>query len=924
MTDSKNSFNAKSTLRVGDKSYDYFALSAVPGMEKLPYSLKVLGENLLRTEDGANITADHIEAIAGWDPTAEPSIEIQFTPARVLMQDFTGVPCVVDLATMREAVKTLGGDPDKVNPLNPAEMVIDHSVIIEAFGTATALKQNVEIEYERNEERYQFLRWGAENFSNFRVVPPGTGIVHQVNIEYLARVVFDNEGLAYPDTCIGTDSHTTMENGLGILGWGVGGIEAEAAMLGQPVSMLIPKVVGFKLTGEIPAGATATDVVLTITEMLREHGVVQKFVEFYGNGVKSIPLANRATIGNMSPEFGSTCAIFPIDEETIKYLHLTGRPQEQIDLVEAYAKAQGLWLEQDAPEAKYSEYLELDLSTVVPSIAGPKRPQDRILLSEAKEAFRRDLPNYCNDTETLPATTLTGTFEANYNSSRPGKGESAAEGAEGRLSHPVTIASPQGGEYTVDHGMVAIASITSCTNTSNPSVMVGAGLIARKAAAKGLKAKPWVKTICAPGSQVVDGYYQRADLWKDLEALGFYLSGFGCASCIGNSGPLPDEVSAAINEYDLTATAVLSGNRNFEGRISPDVKMNYLASPIMVIAYAIAGTMDFDFATQPLGQDQDGNDVFLTDIWPSTEEIEATMASAISRELYEADYADVFKGDKQWQELDIPTGKTFAWNEDSTYIRKAPYFDGMTMEPQPVTDIHGARVLAKLGDSVTTDHISPASSIKPGTPAAQYLDANGVARKDYNSLGSRRGNHEVMMRGTFANIRLQNQLVDIAGGYTRDFTQEGGPQAFVFDACENYKAAGIPLVVLGGKEYGTGSSRDWAAKGTNLLGVKAVITESFERIHRSNLIGMGVIPLQFPAGESHESLGLDGTETFDITGIEQLNSGVTPETVHVTATKESGDVVEFDAVVRIDTPGEADYYRNGGILQYVLRNMAKS
>ena len=924
MTDSKNSFNAKSTLRVGDKTYDYFALSAVPGMEKLPYSLKVLGENLLRTEDGANITADHIEAIAGWDPTAEPSIEIQFTPARVLMQDFTGVPCVVDLATMREAVKTLGGDPDKVNPLNPAEMVIDHSVIIEAFGTASALKQNVEIEYERNEERYQFLRWGAENFSNFRVVPPGTGIVHQVNIEYLARVVFDNEGLAYPDTCIGTDSHTTMENGLGILGWGVGGIEAEAAMLGQPVSMLIPKVVGFKLTGEIPAGATATDVVLTITEMLREHGVVQKFVEFYGNGVKSIPLANRATIGNMSPEFGSTCAIFPIDEETIKYLHLTGRPQEQIDLVEAYAKAQGLWLEQDAPEAKYSEYLELDLSTVVPSIAGPKRPQDRILLSEAKEAFRRDLPNYCNDTETLPATTLTGTFEANYNSSRPGNGESAAEGAQGRLSHPVTITSPQGGEYTVDHGMVAIASITSCTNTSNPSVMVGAGLIARKAAAKGLKAKPWVKTICAPGSQVVDGYYQRADLWKDLEALGFYLSGFGCASCIGNSGPLPDEVSAAINEYDLTATAVLSGNRNFEGRISPDVKMNYLASPIMVIAYAIAGTMDFDFATQPLGQDQDGNDVFLTDIWPSTEEIEETMASAISRELYEADYADVFKGDKQWQELDIPTGKTFAWNEDSTYIRKAPYFDGMTMEPQPVTDIHGARVLAKLGDSVTTDHISPASSIKPGTPAAQYLDANGVARKDYNSLGSRRGNHEVMMRGTFANIRLQNQLVDIAGGYTRDFTQEGGPQAFVFDACENYKAAGIPLVVLGGKEYGTGSSRDWAAKGTNLLGVKAVITESFERIHRSNLIGMGVIPLQFPAGESHESLGLDGTETFDITGIEQLNSGVTPETVHVTATKESGDVVEFDAVVRIDTPGEADYYRNGGILQYVLRNMAKS
>ena len=924
MTESKNSFNAKQQLVVGDKSYDYFALSAVPGMEKLPYSLKVLGENLLRTEDGANITADHIEAIANWDPSAEPSIEIQFTPARVLMQDFTGVPCVVDLATMREAVKTLGGDPDKVNPLNPAEMVIDHSVIVEAFGFDRALEKNVEIEYDRNEERYQFLRWGAENFSNFRVVPPGTGIVHQVNIEYLARVVFDNEGLAYPDTCIGTDSHTTMENGLGILGWGVGGIEAEAAMLGQPVSMLIPKVVGFKLTGEIPAGVTATDVVLTITEMLRDHGVVQKFVEFYGNGVKSIPLANRATIGNMSPEFGSTCAIFPIDEETTKYLHLTGRSEEQIALVEAYAKAQGMWLEQDAPEAQYSEYLELDLGTVVPSIAGPKRPQDRILQSESKAQFRKDLPNYCPDQGVYEPVTLDYEVSTDYNSSAAGHGESLAVTAEGRASRPVVVKSPKGGEFTLDHGMVAIASITSCTNTSNPSVMVGAGLIARKANEKGLKAKPWVKTICAPGSQVVDGYYQRADLWKDLEALGFYLSGFGCASCIGNSGPLPDEISKAINDYDLTATAVLSGNRNFEGRISPDVKMNYLASPIMVIAYAIAGTMDFDFATEPLGQDQDGNDVFLKDVWPSTEEIEETIASCISRELYEADYADVFKGDKQWQELDIPTGKTFAWDESSTYIRKAPYFDGMTMEVAPVTDIKGARVLAKLGDSVTTDHISPASSIKPGTPAAQYLDENGVARQDYNSLGARRGNHEVMMRGTFANIRLANQLVDVTGGYTLDFTQEGNPQAFIFDACQNYKAAGIPLVVLGGKEYGTGSSRDWAAKGTNLLGVKAVITESFERIHRSNLIGMGVIPLQFPEGESHESLGLDGHEVFDITGIEELNNGVTPKTVHVTATKADGSVVEFDAVVRIDTPGEADYYRNGGILQYVLRNMAKS
>ncbi|WJZ02684.1 aconitate hydratase AcnA [Corynebacterium freiburgense] len=924
MTESKNSFNAKSTLKVGEKSYDYFALSAVPGMEKLPYSLKVLGENLLRTEDGANITTEHIEAIANWDPSAEPSIEIQFTPARVLMQDFTGVPCVVDLATMREAVKTLGGDPDKVNPLNPAEMVIDHSVIIEAFGSSDALAKNVDIEYERNEERYQFLRWGSKAFSNFRVVPPGTGIVHQVNIENLARVVFDNDGLAYPDTCIGTDSHTTMENGLGILGWGVGGIEAEAAMLGQPVSMLIPRVVGFKLTGEIPAGVTATDVVLTITEMLRKHGVVQKFVEFYGSGVKAVPLANRATIGNMSPEFGSTCAMFPIDEQTTKYMRLTGRSEEQIALVEAYAKAQGMWLDENTPEAEYSEYLELDLSTVVPSIAGPKRPQDRILQSEAKAQFRKDLPNYLGEDGTFEPAKLGEPGEANYNSSRAGHGESAAEGAEGRASRPVVVSSPRGGDYTLDHGMVAIASITSCTNTSNPSVMIGAGLIARKANEKGLKAKPWVKTICAPGSQVVDGYYKRADLWKDLEALGFYLAGFGCTTCIGNSGPLPEEVSKAINEYDLTATAVLSGNRNFEGRISPDVKMNYLASPIMVIAYAIAGTMDFDFETQPLGQDQDGNDVFLKDIWPSTEEIEETIESAISRELYEADYADVFLGDEQWQNLPTPEGKTFAWDESSTYIRKAPYFDGMTMDPEPVTDIKGARVLAKLGDSVTTDHISPASSIKPGTPAAQYLDENGVARQDYNSLGSRRGNHEVMMRGTFANIRLQNQLVDIAGGYTRDFTQEGGPQAFIFDACQNYKAAGIPLVVLGGKEYGTGSSRDWAAKGTNLLGVKAVITESFERIHRSNLIGMGVIPLQFPEGESHESLGLDGTETFNIEGIEELNNGVTPATVHVTATKEDGSKIEFDAVVRIDTPGEADYYRNGGILQFVLRNMAKS
>ena len=938
VTESLNSFDTKKTLDVNGKEYTYFDITAVEGLEKLPYSLKVLAENLLRTEDGKNVTEEHIKALANWDPEAEPETEIQFTPARVLMQDFTGVPCVVDLATMREAVSALGGSPDQVNPLNPAEMVIDHSVITEAFGSADALEKNVEIEYQRNEERYQFLRWGAENFSNFKVVPPGTGIVHQVNIEYLSRVVFDNDGLAYPDTCIGTDSHTTMENGLGILGWGVGGIEAEAAMLGQPVSMLIPKVVGFKLTGDIPAGVTATDVVLTITQMLRQHGVVQKFVEFYGNGVKSTPLANRATIGNMSPEFGSTAAMFPIDEETIKYLELTGRPQEQIDRVEAYAKAQTMWLEQDGVEPKFSEYLELDLSTVVPSIAGPKRPQDRILQSEAKEQFRKDLGNYTTDEVLVDESSAAAkrmTSESGIvadgddvtgglNYSRAGKGESAAAGAVGRQSNPVIVESPNGGEYTLDHGMVAIASITSCTNTSNPSVMIGAGLIARKAAELGLESKPWVKTICAPGSQVVDGYFRRADLWKDLEAMGFYLSGFGCTSCIGNSGPLPDEISDAINEHDLAATAVLSGNRNFEGRISPDVKMNYLASPIMVIAYAIAGTMDFDFETQALGQDKDGNDVFLKDIWPSTEEIEATIQEAISREMYEADYADVFKGDDAWRNLNVPEGETFKWDEDSTYIRKAPYFDGMEAEPAPVEDIKGARVLVKLGDSVTTDHISPASAIKPGTPAAQYLDAHGVDRVDYNSLGSRRGNHEVMVRGTFANIRLANQLVDITGGYTLDFTKEDAPQSFIYDASVNYQEAGIPLVVLGGKEYGSGSSRDWAAKGTNLLGVKAVIVESFERIHRSNLIGMGVVPLQFPAGESHESLGLDGHETFDIEGLEELNNGTTPKTLKVTATKDSGEKVEFDATVRIDTPGEADYFRHGGILQYVLRQMVKS
>lgn len=930
--DSVNSFGARDTLKVGDNSYEIYRLDAVPGTEKLPYSLKVLAENLLRTEDGSNITKDHIEAIANWDPEADPSVEIQFTPARVIMQDFTGVPCIVDLATMREAVGDLGGDPDKVNPLAPADLVIDHSVIADLFGTANAFERNVEIEYERNGERYQFLRWGQGAFNDFKVVPPGTGIVHQVNIEYLASVVMERDGVAYPDTCVGTDSHTTMENGLGVLGWGVGGIEAEAAMLGQPVSMLIPRVVGFKLSGERPTGVTATDVVLTVTEMLRKHGVVGKFVEFYGEGVAEVPLANRATLGNMSPEFGSTAAIFPIDEVTIDYLRMTGRSEEQLALVEAYAKEQGMWHDPER-EPKFSEYIELDLSDVVPSIAGPKRPQDRIALSDAKTAFRKDIHNYVEENMPVEHSKLDEAVEESFPASDPAVlsfddndavEPSAAVGANGRPSKPVEVRSDERGEFILDHGAVAIAAITSCTNTSNPEVMLGAALLAKNAVEKGLTSKPWVKTTMAPGSQVVTDYYDKAGLWPYLEKLGFYLVGYGCTTCIGNSGPLSDEISKAINDNDLSVTAVLSGNRNFEGRINPDVKMNYLASPPLVIAYALAGTMDFDFETDCLGTDKDGNEVFLKDIWPSQKDINDTIASAINQEMFVKNYADVFKGDDRWRNLPTPSGNTFEWADDSTYVRKPPYFDGMPPEPEPVTDISGARVLALLGDSVTTDHISPAGSIKPGTPAAQYLDEHGIDKKDYNSYGSRRGNHEVMIRGTFANIRLRNQLLDdVSGGYTRDFTN-GGEQAFIYDAAQNYAAQDIPLVVLGGKEYGSGSSRDWAAKGTSLLGVRAVITESFERIHRSNLIGMGVIPLQFPEGESASSLKLDGTETFDISGIEALNDGKTPKTVHVTATKEDGKKVEFDAVVRIDTPGEADYYRNGGILQYVLRNMLKS
>ncbi|WZO52003.1 aconitate hydratase [Microbacterium sp. LWH7-1.2] len=939
-----DSFGAKSTLTVGSTDYEIFRIDTVAGYEKLPFSLKVLLENLLRTEDGANVTKEQIQALGSWNPDAEPDTEIQFTPARVVMQDFTGVPCIVDLATMREAVTALGGDPSKINPLSPAEMVIDHSVIADLFGREDALERNVEIEYERNGERYQFLRWGQTAFDDFKVVPPGTGIVHQVNIEHLAKVIYDRQvnGVlrAYPDTCVGTDSHTTMVNGLGVLGWGVGGIEAEAAMLGQPVSMLIPRVVGFKLTGSIPAGVTATDVVLTITDMLRKHGVVGKFVEFYGEGVASVPLANRATIGNMSPEFGSTAAMFPIDDVTLDYLRLTGRDEDAVALVEAYAKEQALWHD-PARELVFSEYMELDLGTVVPSIAGPKRPQDRILLSEAKSQFEKDIVNYATASTSDDIVDLESkhSFPASDPGAVPGEEEPTTRpvhinsGAPASASKPVKVTTPDGEAYILDNGAVTLAAITSCTNTSNPSVMIAAGLLAKKAVDKGLKRKPWVKTTLGPGSKVVTDYYEKSGLDKALEGLDFFTVGYGCTICIGNSGPLIEEVSAAINDNDLAVTAVLSGNRNFEGRISPDVKMNYLASPPLVVAYALAGSMNFDFETDPLGKDTDGNDVFLKDIWPSPEEVQQIIDTSISREQFITQYATVFEGDERWKNLPTPTGPVFEWDQDSTYVRKAPYFDGMKMDLTPVSDISDARVMATLGDSVTTDHISPAGNIKAGTPAAQYLTEHGVAQKDFNSYGSRRGNHEVMIRGTFANIRLKNELVAavndgqiVEGGFTRDFTQEGGPQSYIYDASQNYQAQGTPLVVFGGKEYGSGSSRDWAAKGTSLLGVKAVITESFERIHRSNLIGMGVVPLQFPAGESWKSLGLDGTEIVSISGLEQLNEGVTPKTVKVTAepsefSPEGKQTVEFDAVVRIDTPGEADYYRNGGILQYVLRSL---
>jgi aconitate hydratase len=882
---SKNSLGRKKNLTVAGKDFEIFDISQVEGAASLPFSLKILLENLLRCEDGANITVDHIKALAQWDPAIEPDTEIQFTPARVVMQDFTGVPCVVDLATMREAIVELGGDPSKVNPLAPAELVIDHSVIADVFGTRDSFEKNTDIEYERNRERYRFLRWGQGAFDEFKVVPPGTGIVHQVNIEYLARVVMTRtvNGVlrAYPDTVVGTDSHTTMVNGLGVLGWGVGGIEAEAALLGQPVSMLIPRVVGFKLSGQLPVGTTATDLALTITQILRKHGVVGKFVEFYGPGVVSVPMANRVTIGNMSPEYGSTCAIFPIDDETLRYLRLTGRSQDQVSLVEAYAKAQGLWHD-PAASPRFSEHIELDLSTVVPSIAGPKRPQDRISLSDSKSSFEKVLPTYFTE-------------------------------KTGKSAYPIKVGDKA---TTIKNGDVVIASITSCTNTSNPSVMIGAALLAKKAVERGLTSKPWVKTTLAPGSKVVTDYYDRAGLTHYMQELGFHLVGYGCVTCIGNSGPLPVEVSKAVNENDLAVTAVLSGNRNFEGRISPDVKMNYLASPPLVVAYALAGTMNHDFEKDSLGNDKDGNPVLLKDIWPSAQEIQTVIDESISSDMFTKDYATVFEGDHRWKSLDTPTGKTFEWDPQSTYVRKPPYFENMPATPTPVVDITGARVLAILGDSVTTDHISPAGNIKADSPAGKYLEAHGVARNDFNSYGSRRGNHEVMIRGTFANIRLKNMLLDgVEGGFTRNYLN-GGAQETIYDASMAYQSAGVALVILAGKEYGSGSSRDWAAKGTALLGVRAVIAESFERIHRSNLIGMGVLPLQFLDGENPSTLGLKGDEVFAISGITALNSGGVPKEVTVTAGAKT-----FKATVRIDTPGEADYYRHGGIMQFVLRQL---
>ncbi len=945
---SENSFGAKDELEVGGQEYEIFRLDALQerfDVARLPFSLKVLLENLLRTEGNGSVTATDIEALASWDAAAQPSKEIAFTPARVLMQDFTGVPAVVDLAAMRDAMAEMGGDPAMINPLAPAELVIDHSVQVDAFGTRDAFRFNAEREFERNQERYAFLRWGQGAFDDFAVVPPDTGIVHQVNLEYLARVVFPNEktGQAYPDTLVGTDSHTTMVNGLGVLGWGVGGIEAEAAMLGQPMSMLIPQVLGFRLHGQLPEGATATDLVLTVTQMLRERGVVGKFVEFYGAGVAALPIADRATIGNMSPEFGSTCAIFPIDQETLGYLELSGRSSKQIALVEAYAKEQGLWLDERSEEPTFSDTIELDLGTVVPCIAGPKRPQDRVSLSDARSAFGHALEDYVpSNGEQADAQdeAVAETYPASDPPASGAPGHAQPPSAQPTPVHAAasTLAAPQAGarvtldgeSFQLRHGHVVIAAITSCTNTSNPSVMVAAGILARNALARGLRSQPWVKTSLAPGSKVVTEYLDRAGLTEPLEQLGFNLVGYGCTTCIGNSGPLPQEISEAVSEADLAVVSVLSGNRNFEGRINPDVKMNYLASPPLCVAYALAGTMDIDIVNDPIGQDEHGEDVHLRDIWPSAQEVAQTVGEAVRADMFRNSYGEVFAGDDRWRSLATPEGERFAWAEDSTYVRLPPYFQGMPAQPDAVTDIEGARVLALLGDSVTTDHISPAGSIKRDGPAGAYLQQQGVEPKDFNSYGSRRGNHEVMMRGTFANIRLRNLIGGgqalPEGGVTRYLADDSNPpaspeQMSIYDAAMRYIGEGIDLVVLAGKEYGSGSSRDWAAKGTKLLGVRAVIAESFERIHRSNLVGMGVLPLQFPDGQSASALGLTGEETFSIVGLAEAmaDDGSPPREVRVRAERSGGESVEFDARVRIDTPREAEYFRHGGILQYVLR-----
>ncbi len=926
-----NSFDARAELQVGDRRYEIFRLDRVPGAARLPYSLKILLENLLRCEDGTVVTAEQITALTGWDPTAGHGAEIQFTPARVLMQDFTGVPCVVDLVAMRDAMAAFGGDPQRINPLIPAELVIDHSVIADAFGSPGAFRINADLEFSRNQERYQLLRWGQQAFDDFLVVPPGTGICHQVNLEYLARVVFVRErasgsGMpqAYPDTLVGTDSHTPMVNGLGVLGWGVGGIEAEAAMLGQPMSMLIPQVLGFKLTGALPDGATATDLVLTVAQLLRQKGVVGKFVEFYGPGVASVPLANRATIGNMSPEYGSTCAIFPVDEETLRYLRLTGRSEEQIALVEAYAKKQGLWHDPDHAPV-YSETIEFDLGAVVASIAGPKRPQDRIALSKARGVIGQILAEGSQvpaelagldeaSAESFPASDPIAFGRIEDHQQPVDRSRSEADTVWPSAAAPVTI---DGQSVDIDHGHVVIAAITSCTNTSNASVMIAAGLLAKNAVLRGLTSRPWVKTSLAPGSRVVTDYYDQAGLTFYLNRLGFDLVGYGCTTCIGNSGPLIPEVSAAVTEHDLNVSAVLSGNRNFEGRIHAETTMNFLASPPLVVAYALAGTMNTDLTSDPLGHGPDGEPVYLRDVWPTTEQVEAVVGEVVQAQMFTEGYSDVFAGDMNWRSLDLPSAERFAWDESSTYVRRPPYFDAMPREPEPLRDITGARVLAMLGDSVTTDHISPAGAIRKDSPAGQYLLAHGVQVRDFNSYGSRRGNHEVMIRGTFANIRLRNQLVPgVEGGFTRHLP--GGKQMSIFDAATAYAADDVPLVVLAGAEYGSGSSRDWAAKGTTLLGVRAVLAESFERIHRSNLIGMGVLPLQYRPGESAHSLELTGEETLTITGLAGAETVPSEVTVRV---EDGGHQREFTAVVRIDTPAEREYYRHGGILRYVLRQL---